>query len=377
MTNARTALRSFAVVMALAVAALVVPGAGGAAASPSPAAVSTAAWLAAQIEPDGSVINPYTSTPSVDWSVNVALALAPAGTQPVALGRAMGYIRSHITDYVTGGTSDVAGRLAWLILLAHTTGDDPFAFGTPATDLVALLQARYGVDDPHVYGLVDDYTPVTNQSLALLALHVVGVAPPSDAVQWLVDQQCTTPSQSDGGWQGYRAPVGLGIAPCRTAGAGALTAPEVNSTSMAIQALLALGVTAPIPSAIGWLHGVQVSGGMAPGGFGQCPGDDSDPNSTAVVLQALAAAGVDQSTWNVGGATPLDSLTTWEVVSGPNAGALASPWSSGEPDLYATYQGEWGLLLAALPFPYTPPVPSTTTSTTTEPSAPMAPAITG
>ena len=344
-------------------------------ATPSATARTTASWLAAQVQPDGSVISPYTALPSVDWTANVALALAPAGTEPAALGRAMGYLRTHVTDYVTGGTSDVAGRLAWLILLAHTMGDDPFAFGTPATDLVTLLQARYGVDDPHVYGLVDDWTPVTNQSLALMALHVAGVTPPADAVQWLVDQQCTVPSSADGGWQGYRAPVGAGLAPCRNPGPGLIDAPEVNSTSFAIEALIALGVTGPIPRAISWLEDLQSAGGTNPGGFGQCPGDDADPNSTAVAIQALVAAGVDPSTRILAGHDPVSSLAGWVISSGPDAGAMASPWSSGSADLYATYQGEWGLLLAPLPFPYTTPIPPTTT--TAGPPAPVAPAFTG
>ena len=352
---------------------VVVPATGGAVGSPSPTAIATSAWLAAQVEPDGAVINPYTSTPSVDWSVNVALALAPAGTQSAALDRAMGYIRSHVTDYVTGGTSDLAGRLAWLILLAHATGDDPRAFGTPSTDLVTGLQARYGVQESNVFGLVDDYTPVTNQSLALMALHVAGATIDPAAVQWLIDQQCNAPSGAVGGWQGYRAPSSGGYVGCRTPGPGLLDAPEANSTSMAIQALVTLGVTLPVPNGLTWLTAMQNNDG----GFGQSPGDSSDPNSTAVVVQALVAGGIDPSTLNGGGGTPLSSLTSWVVPSGPSAGSMASPWSSGDPDLYATYQGEWGLLLADLPFPYTPPVPSTTTSTTTEPPTPMAPAFTG
>ena len=67
--------------------------------------------------------------------------------------------------------------------------------------------------------------------------------------------------------------------------------------------------------------------------------------------------------------TPFASLASWQITSGAEAGALASPYSGGFADFLATTQGVWGLALQPLPFPQVPtPPPSSTTTTTTAPS---------
>ncbi|CAM8625113.1 hypothetical protein MCETE7_00285 [Acidimicrobiia bacterium] len=322
-----------------------------------------AAWMAEQVAPDGSVLNPYSLDPSVDWALNVALGLAAVGTQPDALGRAMSYIESNVSNYVTGGSSDVAGRNAWLVILAYATGRDPRSFGMPATDLVAGILARYEVSESGLFGATgDEYTPVTTHALSVIALTAAGETVPIDAVTWLEEQQCPAGNSAAGAWEGYRARVVGVLVACGESSVGDFESAESGSTSLAIQALVAAGETGSVAAALEWLSGLQSFSGTAPGGFGQFIGDSSDPNSTALVVQAISAAGgdPDASPWRINEESPMTSLAHWVIQSGPGAGALASPYSSGEADIYATYQAVWGLTSTV--FPFVEPLPVTTTA---------------
>jgi hypothetical protein len=363
----RRALLAGAVALVALLLAPVLGASSATAASPQAEAAST--WLAGLVGPDGSVDSPYSGLPSLTWTANVALSLATTGNEPAALQRALDHLAADVGGYIAEGTSDPAGRISWLILLVDATGGDPRAFG--GHDLVADLDARYGVAEPGLYGVVDDYTPVTNQSLALLALTAAGADVPAGAITWLVDQQCAAPVSAAGGWEGYRAPSGGGLEACEESTSLNFTSADSNSTAFAIEALEAVGSTGAVPAALSWLGTVQdTTAGPAVGGFGQRPGDDADPNSTAVVIQAIVAAGQSPTAapWTVGGGSPLASLQSWIIASGGEAGALASPFSGGFADTFATYQGVWGLAEVAFPLPT--PQPSGPTSTTTTTSAP-------
>jgi hypothetical protein len=320
---------------------------------------ATASWLAAQVRPDGSVLDPYTSEPSVDWSVNVALALATTSSQTEALDRAMGHVETNAEAYIISGTSDPAGHIAWLIILAAATGRDPRAFGPTSINLVDRLIARYGVTESGLFGTVDEYTPVTNQSLAIIALISAGEGVEEAAIDWLLSQQCDGPTGHSGAWQGHRE-IGLpgSLADCLTTSSTSYARPETGSTSYAVQALTAVRASGysnsrldeAVSAAVDWLRGMQSTSGAAIGGFGQYVGDPADPNSTALVILALVAAGVDPTTLAVDGEDPFSSLMSWVKLSSPDAGAASSPYSSGAADLFATFQVMWGI--SADPFPF-------------------------
>jgi len=364
----RTVAAAFAVALAL----LAAPFVGGAPASAvaSPQAEAASAWLAGLVGPDGYVANPYSTEPSLTWTANLAVSLATTGNEPAALQRALDLLASEVDAYIAEGTSDPAGRISWLILLVDATGGDPRSFG--GHDLVADLATRYEVAEPGLYGVVDDYTPVTNQALAILALAAAGEPIPTDALTWLLDQQCTAPASAAGAWQGYRGPDGGGLEPCQESTALNFTSADSNSTAFAVQALQAIGTTDPVGPALTWLAGMQdATPGPAIGGFGQRPGDIADPNSTALVIQAIVAAGQSPTGggWTVDGGNPLTSLQSWIITSGDEAGALASPYSGGFADTFATYQGVWGLAQVAFPLPVpTPSAPTTTTTTAPTPT---------
>jgi hypothetical protein len=372
LSRPRTAAVAVAVVLAVLAATVWRSPATGAA--PSPATGPAAAWLATKVTSDGSVENPFSpGTPSTVWTVNVALALTAAGSQPAALQSALGYIQTHVDSYAIDMGTDNAGRLGYLILLAEANGLDPKAFGTPATDLVARLQALYGEVEPGLYDTPDVYSSVTYQSLAILALIAAGEVVPGDAVDWLIDQQCLAgegPAGVEGGWQGYRAPSGGGLEDCVVTGSPTFVSPDTSNTSYAVQALAVaggLGGLAADPDT--FFETLQGAAGARAGGFAFNLLDPTsvDPNSTAVVIQALLAQGEDLSTWALGGGDPMASLESWVVTSGADAGALASPFSAGFADIFATYQGVWGLAEQPFPFEAPAPVPPTTTTTTTAP----------
>jgi hypothetical protein len=125
-----------------------------------------------------------------------------------------------------------------------------------------------------------------------------------------------------------------------TPGAGS----DTNTTAMVVQALVAAGAPADdhaVQVALGYLRTAQ----NGDGGFGFLPGEDSDPNTTALVIQAIVAAGrdVEADPWVRDGNTPLDALVSFQ---NPATGAMQF---FGEDSPFATYQAVPGLLLA--PFP--------------------------
>jgi hypothetical protein len=130
--------------------------------------------------------------------------------------------------------------------------------------------------------------------------------------------------------------------------------------------LIAAGVSAAdadINEAIVFLHGTQQSDGGFP--YALPYGTDSDPNSTAYVIQALVAAGqsLDASgPWDAGGGkTPLTALLSFQ---NPDNGALQY---FGTDSPLATYQGVPGLMLSAYPEQqvYEPTSTATATSSPT------------
>lgn len=130
---------------------------------------------------------------------------------------------------------------------------------------------------PGLYGTGDPtYDGVWRQSYALLALDTAGVTPADSAVAWLTGQQC-----ADGGFPSYRAD---------TAKACDAKTEDTNATGIAVQALTALGgKEAVVRKATDWLTSVR----NKDGGWSYNPGGASDPDSTGVVIGALAAVRQD------------------------------------------------------------------------------------
>jgi hypothetical protein len=252
-------------------------------------------------------------------TVDAVFALRAAGVDPDSV-RKDGHSPAHYLKAQTPSYSEDPGAAAKLFLAAVALGEDPRAFG--GVDLLGLLSGglevgtgRYGLD-------------LFDHCLFMLARASANLDPVPSSISYLRSQQL-----DGGGWEfgeGWDA--------------------DTNTTALAIQALIAAGVSASSPAVqqgLTYLAEAQ----NEDGGFPYSPvsewGTDSEANSTALVLQALVAAGEDiddGGPWDTAGAsTPLEALLSFQ---NPDTGALTY---YGEDSPYATYQGVPALVLKPLP----------------------------
>ena len=281
------------------------------------AALGALSWVAAQQQPDGGFPGFGASS-----TADAVYAICAVGGDPNGIltdGRSpISYLGDHVQELTAA-----AGSTAKAILAAVCAGKDPRAFG--GADLVAVLEGAYDPAAGH-YG-----PDLAGHAFALLALASVGRPIPDAAVAWL--RQAQTP---EGGWawSGDPAPAGA----------------DTNSTALAIQALVAAGVSPTDPvvtSALAYLHTQQNADGGFPYAKPSPYGSDTDANSTAYVVQGLVAAGEEPEgpAWMAGGKSPLAALL---ALQQPSGGLLWQAAVPGENAL-ATYQAIVALMLK--PFP--------------------------
>ncbi|MFF2222088.1 prenyltransferase/squalene oxidase repeat-containing protein [Streptomyces globisporus] len=178
---------------------------------------------------------------------------------------------------------------------------------SPSADLPAGL---YGTTDP-------TYDGVWRQSLAFLAQKIEYVTPSTQAVDWLVGQQCDS-----GAFTSYRADTSK---PC-----DASTVMDTNATAIAVQALVEINQRREdANNGADWLKSVQ----NEDGGWGYNPGSPSDANSTSIVIGALARTGVPvNELTTANGSTPYTALQSLAIACGEkDGGAFAyQPGKKGE-----------------------------------------------
>ncbi|HWU07662.1 MAG TPA: prenyltransferase/squalene oxidase repeat-containing protein, partial [Streptomyces sp.] len=194
-----------------------------------------------------------------------------------------------------------AAALAITAVLCGAAAPAAVAAPSPSPSAPALPAGLYGTKDPA-------YDGVWRQSLAFLAQKIELVTPATQAVDWLVGQQCDS-----GAFASYRD----ASEPC-----DATTVADTNATAAAVQAMVELGVHREVvDNGAGWLKSVQ----NEDGGWGYNPGSPSDANSTAVVTGALARAGVPVAEiTKAGGKTPYTALQTFALpCGGKDGGAFA------------------------------------------------------
>lgn len=288
----------------------------------------------AQVDPASRAVRYLEARQSADGSLDGSpgetedfiIGAAASGYDPATLRSSAGKTPYDFLAARASVATGDAGKTAKLILALVAGGRDPRAFA--GRDLVAALGASYDATSGH-FGDGSTFT----QALAILALAGAAAADvpiPAGAATALVASE-----DSDGSWN-Y-----TGV---KDASAGG----DSNSTAVAIMALVAAGQTpasAPLIAATGYLHGIQQPDGGFPyqGGSGAA----SDPDSDALVLEALAALGADAAgpAWTVGTATPYASLLGFQ---NPANGGFTYPGNAA-PDVFTTSEVPQGLAQLALP----------------------------
>jgi hypothetical protein len=342
-------------VFCTALALLVSPMTAQAASSPSlpqpDSAQAGATWLAGRFTPQGYI--PSQSSPGtadLSATANSILSLASANVDPGVATNALSYMESHVNTYVTQDGADGPGQLALLILDAHALGANLTSFG--GTNLVTRLLATEQVAG-HNTGLFGTKAQVKaflagvyDQGLALAALAAAGDTGGSaiaSADSWLLHQQCP-----NGGWTSYKSRSN----PCSGSPAD-YEGPDTNSSALAIEGLSAQGDLSG--TAESNAHTFLVKAQDGDGGWGYEPNaagapGSTDPDSTALVVQAILALGDSPSKAPfVQNANPVAVLESFQASSGANAGSFGFPGVSG-PDLLSTYQAVPAVAGVVLPF---------------------------
>ena len=178
-------------------------------------------------------------------------------------------------------------------------------------------------------------------ALAALAAAHVSARKVAPAVAWLEGQQC-----GNGLWTSYRSDVS---APCPAADPNTFTGPDTNSTSLAVEGLAAYGRFPNAVRVVSSLHRARSSdGGYA---LIAAPGQASDPDSTALVIQALLAEHVRPG-------SAVDALRNFQLGCTDPAASRGAFFFPGDrsPNVFATVQSVPAVALRTLPL--APSVPS-------------------
>jgi hypothetical protein len=303
-------LRALGACMALLVALAALPT--HAAEPQTDAANRALAWLVGQQGDDGSIGGDAGATADAVTAM-VAMGVDPDGVlkngnSPVS------YLGAQAATYAAKSVGG-AGKLTLAVIAA---GKDPSNFG--GVNLINMLQKSYN-------SATGQYGPTTTDHVfALLALASAGQTVPPAAVAALEKLQL-----ADGGWS-YDGTVATGS--------------DTNTTALAVQALKATsGGSAALPKAQAYLLSQQNADGGFPYSKTSPFGSDSDANSTAYVIQALVALGVDPATLKQGANTPLTALLALQNTSGAFRYQTAIP----DDNIFATEQAIPALLLKSFP----------------------------
>lgn len=326
-TRARRTL--IGTLLALAVTAVGVTPAG--AATPH-VATAGAGYLARQLDANGGHFG-SDEAPDVADTAQAVLALHSAGVGRAQAKTATDYLATQLGAPVQDSEgADNPGRLGYDIQAAVVEHRDPRHFGGTAApnNLVARLVAtqRTTGADTGLFGAADPtFDGAFRQGVALTALRAAGVPATDLAVTrgtaWLRDQQC-----ANGLWTSYRPDATVA---CPAADPATFTGPDTNSTAMAAQGLAAYGQRPHRTSVLSSLDAVR----SADGGFGflAAPGQPSDPNSTALAIQAILAEGGSPG-------SAYAALASYQLgCDDPAAGAFYFPiGDSRDANLFATVQ---------------------------------------
>jgi hypothetical protein len=256
-------------VVAASVASLLLITAGASATTRIYRAHHALRYIARHQADNGSIIafSPLGST------ADAVLAMAGARRGPRQMDLALHYLSHHLAQATSTGLT------AKVVMAAGAGGRDPRHFG--GRNLVRVIKRSQRPNGHYGKG-----GSVIDHSLAILALVGAGVEPAHGAAAWLATAQCP-----DGGWQ-FDAPFhpATDSRHCHKRAGGDFSRSDSNTTSYAVQALDAL--TAPPALSANPFAYFRWLRDPVKHGWGYDQNNTlTDANSTALVLQAYAAAG--------------------------------------------------------------------------------------
>jgi hypothetical protein len=318
-------------------------------------------WLARQIQANGGYVESF-GKPDTANTAYAVVSLHAAGVGAHASQLALNYLRRHLGAALKTGGDDAPGRLGYVILAAVSAGRNPTRFGgtDPRNNLVTRLlrTARTAGRNKGLFGSqAPTFDGAFRQGIALAALAAAGrpasQAKVASAIEWLKDQQCP-----NGMWVSYRAKTGR---KCPAVNLQSFTGPDTNSTGLAIQGLAAYDREPRRARLLERLHDIQ----SADGGFPYLakPGQASDPNSTALSIQAILAvkAAPGSAPWMTRHSGPYRALASYQLRCGaprPDRGAFYFPGSH-DPNVLATVPSVQASASATLPVPASVPSAAT------------------
>lgn len=257
-------------------------------------------------------------------TLDAILALSAAGYPTAAVfpgepASPLSYLAERDEELIAFAAEN-GGQAGKAVMALTSAAVDPRAFA--GHDFLADLLAHY--EPSGAYGVSDPY----KQAIAILGVGAAGEAIPAAAANWLEDRQA-----ADGSWDD-----GFG------------TTRSADATALAIMALVAAGrspASGSIESAVDFLEATQL-----PKGWEYGPGLGANPNSTALVIQALSALGevwyTSSGPWVVGGQSPLATLLAYQSATG----AFQSDFGQGPfDDFYATVQAIPAVAGRSFPLP--------------------------
>jgi hypothetical protein len=297
-----------------------------------------AQWLANQIEHNGGYLINF-GQPDPGDTAYAVVGMRSVGVGKGASNRAIAYLKTKIGTKLRSGGIDAPGAIAEYIMAAVANGGDPYHFGGSAAvnNLVNRLLAteRTSGTDKGLFGAQDPtFDGAFRQGLALAALKAARVSATDarviSAIAWMTKQQC-----ANGLWQAYRASTAT---PCSASDPNSFTGPDTNSTSLAVQGLAAWGKQPGKAKVISALKTAQSSDAGFP--YIAAGNQPSDPNSTALVIQAILAEGGSPvaAMWKKAGKDPYTALAHYQVGCHTKGfGAFAFPPTPGA-NVFATVQ---------------------------------------
>jgi hypothetical protein len=295
-----------------------------AAQAPADPLQAAAAWLRTQQQPDGGFSNGFVPGSDPATTADAVVAMVAAGEDPSEW--AVGGVSpiEFLQGVVSSGSVEGPGPFAKIALAAAAAGDNPRSFG--GVDLIGKILPGYS-GDAGVFG-----GGPYDSALAIQALAAAGEPLPEGAVAGLLATRLADGTYSFNG--------------DRTPGAG-----DSNTTAMAVMALIAVGQRDQVAPSLAYFRSVQNEDGgwtyQKPSAFGE----ETDANSTALVMQALAAVGEDPAAWK----DPAQALLALQVPSGAFIYSASSPAEN----LLATVQALPALAILAPRGVASPEVPWT------------------